>query len=337
MSVRNRTLGVSLESWPLAKPFRITGKVMTHSPGLLVTLGDGDHVGRGEAQGVYYHDETPASMAAQVESARAAIEGGVDREELPALLPAGGARNALDCALWELESLRTGEPVWAMAGLPAPRPLTTTWTIGADSPTAMAADAAALDQARALKLKLIGDGADAERVRAVRGARPDAWIGVDANQGLNRDSLDALLPVLAEARIALLEQPVPVGADALLDGINSPIPIAADESALTLADLETLPGRYQVVNIKLDKCGGLSAALAMAARARALGLRVMVGNMVGTSLAMAPAFVVGQLCDIVDLDGPLLLARDREIAARYHDGMIDCPDAVWGASRGDSD
>jgi L-alanine-DL-glutamate epimerase-like enolase superfamily enzyme len=298
-----------------------------------VTLDDGEHQGRGEAQGVYYHAETPESMAAQVEVVRGAVEAGIDRAGLQALLPAGGARNALDCALWELESRRTGKPVWMLAGLDAPRPLLSTWTIGGDAPDVMARDAVGYAEARSLKLKLIGDGADAERVRAVRMVRPDAWIGVDANQGLDRAMLEQLLPTLVEAGVSLIEQPVPVGADATLEGLNSPIPIAADESALTLADLPTLRGRYDVINIKLDKCGGLTEGLAIARAARDQGLQVMVGNMVGTSLAMAPSFVVGQLCDIVDLDGPLLLARDRHRTVVYADGRIDCPGGVWGATQ----
>ena len=325
-------LAVAKEQWPLRKPFRITGMVMRASPTILVTLDDGAHVGRGEAQGVFYHQETPESMMHQIEEARDAIESGVDRAAIGQLLPPGGARNAVDCALWELESHRVGQPVWQLAGLAPPRPLLSTWTIGADTPDAMARDAALLTEARALKLKLIGDGADAERVGAVRAARPDAWIGVDANQALDRAALDALLPALIEAGVALIEQPVRAGSDAQLDGLASPIPIAADESALTLADIDGLCGRYDVVNIKLDKCGGLSAGLAMARAARARGLTVMVGNMVGTSLAMAPSFVLGQLCDIVDLDGPLLLAADRGVAVAYRDGLIHCPDAVWGAA-----
>jgi L-alanine-DL-glutamate epimerase-like enolase superfamily enzyme len=330
--VTRLSLTTALESWPLKKPFRISGNVFSESGNLLVTLDDGTQLGRGEAQGVYYHAETPESMAAQVESVRNAVEAGIDRAELQALLPAGGARNALDCALWELESRRTGKPVWMLAGLDMPRPLLSTWTIGGDAPDTMARDAVGYTAARSLKLKLIGDGADADRVRAVRAVRPDAWIGVDANQGLDRVRLEQLLPTLVEAGISLIEQPVPVGADATLEGLNSPIPLAADESAQTLADLAALRGRYDVINIKLDKCGGLTEGLAIARAARDYGLQVMVGNMVGTSLAMAPSFVVGQLCDIVDLDGPLLLARDRHRAVVYADGRIDCPPGVWGAA-----
>jgi L-alanine-DL-glutamate epimerase-like enolase superfamily enzyme len=196
----------------------------------------------------------------------------------------------------------------------------------------MARDAIDHVAARSLKLKLIGDGGDADRVRAVRAVRPDVWLGVDANQGLDRKKLEDLMPALVEAGVSLIEQPVPIGADSLLDGLNAPIPIAADESAQTLADLAALRGRYDVINIKLDKCGGLTEGLAIARAARNFGLQVMVGNMVGTSLGMAPSFVVGQLCDIVDLDGPLLLARDRHRAVVYADGRIDCPPGIWGAA-----
>ena len=326
------SLTTALESWPLKKPFRISGNIFSESSNLLVTLDDGTQLGRGEAQGVYYHAETPESMAAQVESVRDAVEAGIDRAGLQTLLPAGGARNALDCALWELESRRTGKPVWMLAGLDEPRPLLSTWTIGGDAPDVMARDAIDYVAARSLKLKLIGDGGDADRVRAVRAVRPDVWLGVDANQGLDRKKLEDLMPALVEAGVSLIEQPVPIGADSLLDGLNAPIPIAADESAQTLADLAALRGRYDVINIKLDKCGGLTEGLAIARAARNFGLQVMVGNMVGSSLAMAPAFVLGQLCDVVDLDGPLLLARDRHRAVVYADGRIDCPPGVWGAA-----
>jgi L-alanine-DL-glutamate epimerase-like enolase superfamily enzyme len=324
-------LTVTSERWPLRKPFRISGVAWTEMNDILVTVNDGSHSGRGEAQGVYYHGETPESMAAQIEAARAAIESGISRDELRALMPLGGARNAVDGALWELEARQTGRPVWALAGLEAPRPLLTTWTVGGDAPDAMAREASVTyADARAIKLKLMGDGDDVARVMAVREARPDVWLGVDANQGLDRARLEAMLPALIDADVSLIEQPVPVGRDAELDGLASPIPLAADESVQGLTDLSSLEGRYQVVNIKLDKCGGLTEGLAMARIARVLGFDVMVGNMTGTSLAMAPSFVVGQLCDIVDLDGPLLLAKDRAAAVTYEDGRIDCSSAVWG-------
>ena len=186
--------------------------------------------------------------------------------------------------------------------------------------------------ARALKLKLLGDGADGERVRAVRAERPDVWMGVDANQGFTPDTYHALLPALLEARVELVEQPFRVERDCDLDHLGSPIPIAADESVQDRADLEQLIGRVDVINIKLDKCGGLTEALALAFAARRAGMKVMVGNMVGTSLSVAPSFVLGQLCDFVDLDGPIFLARDRSPAVTYTDGFVDCPDELWGSA-----
>jgi L-alanine-DL-glutamate epimerase-like enolase superfamily enzyme len=194
----------------------------------------------------------------------------------------------------------------------------------------MAATALAYRDARAIKLKLTGEPIDADRVRAVRSARPDVWLGVDGNQGFTRPALEKLLPVLVDTKVALIEQPLPIGQEALLDGLRSPIPLAADETVQSLADVASLLGRFQVMNIKLDKCGGLTEGLAMARTARELGLDVMVGNMLGTSLAMAPAFVLGQLCKVVDLDGPLFLAADRAAAVGYKGGYINCPPGLWG-------
>jgi L-Ala-D/L-Glu epimerase len=298
---------------------------------VLVTLSDGEHSGRGEASGVYYLGDDVPAMTAAIESVRGTVEAGVTREQLQALLPAGGARNALDCALWELEARRRGVPVWELAGLTEPRPLRTTFTLGADDPEVMAAGARHYAQARALKLKLTGDlDVDIARVQAVRAARPECWIGVDANQGFAIGDLDALVAALVAADVKLLEQPLARGREADLTGYQCPIPIAADESALTLGDIDGLVGRFDVVNIKLDKCGGLTEGLAIAKRARELGLGVMVGNMVGSSLAMAPAFIVGQLCDIVDLDGPIFLADDRKPSIEYVDGNAWCGEAIWG-------
>ena len=322
------SLDLAIESLPLAKPFRISGHVFTDTPVVLVTLSDGERSGRGEASGVYYlGDDVPAMGGA--------VEAGVTREQLQTLLPAGGARNALDCALWELEARRSGVPVWELAGLAEPRPLRTTFTLGADDPDVMARGARDYAQARALKLKLTGDlDVDIARVQAVRAARPECWIGVDANQGFAIGDLDALVAALVAADVKLLEQPLARGREADLSGYQCPIPIAADESALTLADVESLVGRFDVVNIKLDKCGGLTEGLAIAKRARELGLGVMVGNMVGSSLAMAPAFIVGQLCDIVDLDGPIFLAGDRKPSIEYVDGNAWCGEAIWGREVG---
>lgn len=325
-------LSLTVEALEMLAPFRISGYVFTESPVLVAELCDGPHRGRGEASGVYYLDDRPDGMLRTLEALRPEVEAGLDRAALQSLLPPGGARNALDCALWELEASRAGVPVWKLAGLPRVRPLLTTWTLGADDPATLQATATGrYAPARALKLKLTGElEADCARVRAVRAVRPDAWIGVDANQGYTVDVLERLVPVLLENGVKLLEQPLPRGREADLDGFPRPLPFAADESVQGLAEMEALSGRFDVVNIKLDKCGGLTEALAMVERARAMGLKVMVGNMVGSSWAMGPAFVVGQHCDVVDLDGPLVLRRDREPAVRYDNGEIHCDDTVWG-------
>ena len=323
-------LRITVEQWPLTTPFRITGYTTEVAEVVVVALESGGCRGRGEAVGVYYRNEDPPSMVGQLESVRSAIEAGISREHLQTLLPPGGARNALDCALWDLEAQQTRCPVWRMAGLPEPRPLLTTFTCGADTPEKMAAVARGYRDAQAIKLKLTGESVDAERVSAVREARPDVWLGVDANQGWTHTILESLMPALVAARVALIEQPFPIGQEDLLDGFQTPIPIAADESAQGLNDLQKLVGRFNLVNIKLDKCGGLTEALAMAHRARELGLDLMVGNMIGTSLAMAPAFLVGQLCRVVDLDGPIFLSADRPDAVQYRNGYIECPAPVWG-------
>jgi L-Ala-D/L-Glu epimerase len=324
-------LAVAVEKLEFSAPFRITGFVFEHQDAVVVTLDDGVHRGRGEASGVFYLDDPVDRMAADIEAKREVIERGIDRAGLQGLFPPGGARNALDCALWELEAQRAGRPVWALAGVPRPKPLVTTFTLGAEPPEVMAAGARRYAAARALKVKLTGElELDSARVAAVRAARPEVWIGVDANQGYAVEALPGLIRMLREAGVELIEQPVARGQEAGLEEIDSPIPIAADESALSLRDVPGLVGRFDVVNIKLDKCGGLTEALAMAHEARRLGLKVMVGNMMGTSLAMAPAFVLGQLCDVVDLDGPTFLKHDRDPGVRYTDGRIWCDEAVWG-------
>jgi L-alanine-DL-glutamate epimerase-like enolase superfamily enzyme len=327
-----RSMRVEVEKWPLKKAFCITGHTWMDLNVVVVTLEHRSYKGRGEAAGVYYRKEDAASMVSQIEGIRASIESGLDRESLRRLLPAGGARNAVDCALWDLESKLCGRFAWEMAGLERPQPLLTTFTCGADEPEQMAMAARAYASARAIKLKLTGESIDSDRVRAVRDARADVWLGVDANQGFVRASLEQLMPVLVEMRVALIEQPFPIGQEALLDGLQSPIPIAADESIQSLADIPGLVGRFNVVNIKLDKCGGLTDALTIAQAARQQGLEVMVGNMLGTSLAMAPAFLVGQCCSVVDLDGPVFLKSDRAITVEYSNGTIRCPEELWGSA-----
>ena len=322
-------LELAVQSWPLKVPFRITGHVWETLELLVCTLSRNGVQGRGEGTGVYYRDETAASLRAQIEAVRAQIEAGISRAGLQDLLPAGGARNAVDCALWALESREAGRPAWQLAGLEAPRPLLTTFTLGADAPDVVARRARAESEARALKLKLVGDGFDGRRVEAVRAARPDAWLAVDANQAFDRAATEALLPLLIDNRVALLEQPCRIGQEEALRGLDCPIPLAADESVQTSADLDGLVGLFDTINIKLDKCGGLTEGLAMARRARELGFEVMVGNMIGTSLSCAPALLVGQLCQVVDLDGPWHLAGDIDPTVVYRDGLVDCPPGLW--------
>ncbi len=327
-------LTIELEAWDMASPLRIAGHVLTDIPVVAVTLSDGTCSGRGEAAGVFYRGETAGRLAAQIDSVRDAIEAGITRAALQTVLPPGGARNALDCALWDLEAKRAGQPVWQLAGLAPPLPLLTTFTLGADTPDIMAEGARTrYRDAKAIKLKLLGDEQDADRVRAVRAARAEVWLGVDANQGFTLRQLTELMPVLVDARVALIEQPCRVGHEAELDGFASPIPLAADESVQSLFDIAALVGRFQIINIKLDKSGGLTEALRMVQLGRRLGLGIMTGNMGGTSLAMAPALLVGQCSDFVDLDGPLFLKADRPDAVVYENGCVSAPDTLWGAGR----
>lgn len=325
-------LRTRVEKWPLKAPFRIAGYSWDHHAALWVGVYRNGHLGQGEAAGVYYKSETADSMAQQLESLRDELEAGVSRDELQRMLPAGGARNALDCALWDLEAQIERRPAWEIAGMKKPKPLVTTFTCGADEPDKMAAAAIAYKGARAIKLKLLGDMSDLDRVRVVREARGDVWLAIDANQAFTPPLFRKLLPILLDSRVSLVEQPFPVGEEALVDEFRKHIPIAADESVQTLGDLDKVAEHFDIVNIKLDKCGGLTEGLAMARTARQMGLELMVGNMTGTSLAMAPAYLLGQMCKIVDLDGPVFLTQDRTFRAQYSDGFISFPDAAWGAA-----
>jgi L-alanine-DL-glutamate epimerase-like enolase superfamily enzyme len=326
------TLRYRVETHRLAAPFRISGYVFETSDVVVAELSDGGFTGSGEATGVYYLGDDSAHIVAELEAHRDAIENCVDREQLRLLMPRGGARNAVDCALWDLEAKREGTDALHLARIEQPRPLITTFTLGADEPEAMAAGARRYASAQAIKVKLTGDlDLDIRRVAAIRAARPEVWLGVDANQGFTRQELDPLVDALNAQRVSLLEQPLKRGSEADLDGYRCPIPIAADESALGLDDVSGLIGRFDVINIKLDKCGGLTEALLIAEEARRQGLGVMVGNMVGTSLAMAPAFIVGQHCDVVDLDGPTFLVEDRKPSCEYRNGTIWCANDVWGS------
>jgi L-alanine-DL-glutamate epimerase-like enolase superfamily enzyme len=326
-----RRMQVATERWPWAQPVTIAGHTFTESDMVVVRLSDGRHQGWGEAVGVFYHGDSAAGMARQIESVRDAIEAGANQLRLRELLPPGGARNAVDCALWDLEATAAALPVWQLANLRAPAPVLTTFTIGAAAPDTMATIAVEACQfAKAIKLKLLGDHMDADRVAAVRAARPDVWLGVDGNQGFTPDTLQRLMPTLVRARVSLIEQPCRVGEEWSREEMRSPIPLAADESVQSLRDLPALPGHFDVVNIKLDKCGGLTEALMMVDEVRRLGLRPMVGNMGGTSLAMAPASLLAQYCEFVDLDGPLFLAADRNPPMAFDDGVIRVPRGLWG-------
>jgi L-alanine-DL-glutamate epimerase-like enolase superfamily enzyme len=326
------TFSVATQTLRLAEPFRIAGHVFDTSDVIVVTLRRGGHSGRGEASGVFFLQDGIDQMLAAIEAAREAIIASPSREALRGILPPGGARNAIDCALWELEASEAGRPVWELAGLPAPRALRTTFTLGAETPEIMARKASRNTQALSIKIKLTGDlDLDIARVQAIRAARPEVWLGVDGNQGFTIDQLASLIPALVAADVSLIEQPLARGRDSDLEGLNPPIPIAGDESLLSLEDLPRAVGRFQVVNIKLDKCGGLTEGLMMADRARQLGLGVMVGTMVGTSLSTAPGFVLGQVCDLVDLDGPTFLAQDRAPGVIYREGTVWSGAEVWGA------
>lgn len=316
----------------LAEPFRIAGQVFADIETVVLRLEADGHVGQAEAAGVFYRDDMPQEIAAALSNAAATIAQGIRHADATRLFPAGGARNAFDCALWDLQAKRMGQPVWQLLGMAQPRPLLTTYTIGNAAPGVMATEATNYADACAIKVKLTGDEDDGARIAAVRAARPDAWLAVDANRSLTPSSLARLVPALKAADVQLIEQPFEPGDDPLLGELDLPILVAADESIQTVADLDRLSRLYQVVNIKLDKCGGLTDGLRLAKRARALGLDVMVGNMLGTSLAMAPAWLVGQYCSIVDLDGPIFLAADRHPSASYHGGFIDCPNALWGGA-----
>ena len=323
-------ISAHLENWELVQPFRISGNEWITSPTLAVQLAEDGFIGRGEAQGVFYLDETAESIFEQVDQAAADIRKGITRADLQELLPAGGARNAVDCAMWDLECKKSGKTIWQLTGID-PKPVTTVFTIGLEStPEAMAAKAAAAAEAPILKIKLDSDQ-PFEKLAAIRAARPDAALVVDANQGWDFELLKEVIPKCAGLDLGMIEQPLPRGGDAILEGFESPVTLAADESCLDTSELDTAARRYSMINIKLDKTGGLTEALKLAYAAKAKGCKLMVGNMVGTSLGMAPSFVVAQLCDFVDIDGPLLLKYDHPLGLSYHRGVVDVfSPRFWG-------
>ena len=327
-------LSVRIERWPIAGTFTISRGAKTEAAVVVAeltqTAAGGALRGRGECVPYARYGETVEGVAATIEAMAVAIAGGLDRAGLQAAMPPGAARNALDCAFWDLDARRAGKPVWALAGLPEPQPRITAYTLSLDTPEKMAEAAARSASRQLLKVKLGGDG-DPARIAAVRAAAPRSELIVDANEGWSESDLAANLAACAAAHVALVEQPLPAGKDALLATIARPVPVCADESVHDRASLAGLGGRYDAVNIKLDKAGGLTEALAMATEAERLGLQIMAGCMVATSLAMAPAMLVAQRARFVDLDGPLLLARDRPGGLQYHGSTIEPsgPD-LWG-------
>lgn len=324
------TLETRIETFPLRQRFTISRGSKTETVVVAVELRDGKYKGRGECGPNIRYDETPDSVAAAIAAMAADIAGGLDRESLQAAMPPGAARNAIDCAFWDLEAKRSGRPVWSLAGLAEPEPVETAYTLSVDTPAAMAAAARANASRPLLKLKLTGAG-DLDRVRAVRAGALGARLIVDANEAWTPEDFGALAAQLAGLGVEMIEQPFPAGDDAALAELDHPVPICADESCRDRASVAALADRYDMVNIKLDKTGGLTEALATAAAARAVGLDLMVGCMVGTSLAMAPAHLVAQGAKIVDLDGPLLLAEDREPPLEVRGSCIFPPTAaLWG-------
>lgn len=325
-----RSLAVLTERFPLARPFVIARGARTEAAVLSVTLKQGEATGRGECVPYARYGESLESVRDQIEAVRAAVEDGVDRDGLQHLLPPGAARNAVDCALWDLEAKRLGISAASLAGLHRLSPATTAFTLSLGTPDAMAEAAHAAADRPVLKLKLGGDG-DPERVAAVRAAAPEAMLIVDANEAWDDTNLDRNMEACAEAGAALVEQPLPAGRDAVLAGRRHPVPLCADESAHTRTGLAELRDRYDLVNIKLDKTGGLTEALAMAREASTLGFGLFIGCMVGTSLAMAPAMLLAPGARFVDLDGPLLLAVDR-VPGLVYDGSVVHPPSpeLWG-------
>lgn len=318
------------EVFPIRGTFRISRGARTESLPVVATLTDGDHAGRGECMPYARYDETIESVRAQIESVAKAIAGGADRMALQDLLPPGAARNAIDCAFWDLEAKQAGKRAWDLAGMASPDGIVTAYTLSLDAPDAMGKAAAAAKDRPLLKIKLAGDG-DLERVAAIRENAPDATLIVDANEGWSADMVEPFSARLAELGVAMIEQPLPAADDAALSTVAHPVPLCADESAHHAGNMDQLVGRYDVVNIKLDKTGGLTEALKFRDAIRAANMDVMVGCMLGTSLAMAPAMLVAAGARFVDIDGPLLLAEDRAGGLCYTGSNVAPPaPSLWG-------
>ena len=326
----NRKVSVHLESWPSISPFRIANYVFDDFPCIICEIEQDGIIGRGEGMGVYYLDETLESMAEQLQNISPELSAGMDRKGLLDRLPPGGARFAADSALWDLEAQLSGVSAWQSAGVEA-NPVETVFTIGLeDTPEKMAAKASAAADLTLFKVKLDNDR-PVERIAAIRKARPDSRLVVDANQGWNFGELKEFGPALHELGVLMIEQPLPRGGDQELEGYESPAPLCSDESCLHIGELDEAVARYQMINIKLDKCGGLTHGLELARAAKARNLGLMVGCMGGTSLSMAPSHIVAQLCDFVDIDGPLLITKDRDGGLIYDHGIVSLPPTrFWG-------
>jgi L-alanine-DL-glutamate epimerase-like enolase superfamily enzyme len=329
-SSKSPILAARIEHWPIAGSFTISRGAKTEAVTVVAEVSRDGLTGRGECVPYPRYGETPEATLAALQAMQAPVARGLDRQALQAAMPAGAARNALDCALLDLEAKASGQRIWSLLGRPAPRPCTTAYTISLGSPEAMAAATAKAAHRPLLKIKLGGDG-DGMRIAAVRKAAPESELIVDANEAWTADSLERNLADCAQAGVTLVEQPLPAGQDAALARIRRPVAVCADESVHDRASLDGLRERYDAVNIKLDKAGGLTEALVMADAAQALGFQIMIGCMVATSLAMAPAMLLAPQARFVDLDGPLLLARDRDGGLRYDGSLVYPPEAaLWG-------
>jgi len=324
------TMTATVEQWRLKNPFRISGRVLDDSGIVCVALSDGTHTGHGEGWAFDRFGQSIDGALAELAAVKDRVEQGLTREELLEALPAGTARNALDCAMWDLEAKQQGCRVWDIAGLDAPAELITATTLGLDTPENMAAAAASQSGCPLFKIKL-GEEGDLERLQAIRAAVPAARLVVDVNEGWTLEQLKANLPALQAVGVEMIEQPLPAADDHQLAGLESPIPISADESCHSSDDVDRLAGLYQMVTIKLDKTGGLTEALRLADKAKAAGLDLMIGCMLGTSRAMAAGYVVGSMCKVVDLDAPLVLASDRPHAMLNDNGHLHSfSAALWG-------
>ncbi len=325
-----RHLEATIESFPIAGVFTISRGSKSQADVITCTIRDGMIRGRGECVPYRRYGESPEGVLADIQAIGDAIRGGLSRQDLQRVMKPGAARNAVDCALWDLEAKTSGSRVADRIGVRGPAPLVTAFTLSLGEPDAMGAEALRNASRPLLKVKL-GTDNDEARLRAVRASAPQSRIILDANEGWTEDNLERHMAIAAELGVSLIEQPLPAGRDAALAHIRRPVPVCADESVHATGDLEDLRDRYDAVNIKLDKTGGLTEALAMKAEAQRLGFAVMIGCMVGTSLAMAPAVLLAQDADYADLDGPLLLARDRPEGLRYDGSLVYPPEpALWG-------